>query len=383
MRVLVLNDHQRLSPRIECEIDTLAERYDVSVLCWDRSGTAEPDENSEYVTLPAPSGSLLLALYLPLLYLKLYGRISRTDCDVLHVTHIMFLPLAAVVGTATNVQVVYDVYERHAIEISYYFPASKHVRQLLEQFENVCVRATDLVLTVDTPDDMLADRYRSVQSHVEVLYNVPTVGTPTPNAELESRLADKEVLVYVGNISEAKGVRQMLRAFETVATHRPDAYLLLIGSYQDSQAPVEASIEAAGLEDRVEHVEWLPYDEMMTYLAVADIGLALHQPREKFRYVSTGTGRKFFTYMQAGLPIVGPEQYEIGEVVRDTGCGELVDTTDPDAIATAIEGLLADDGRRQELGERGRTAIETRYNWGHESETLLDQYERLARHTDR
>jgi len=378
MRILVINDHERLSPRVECEVESLSNRYDVTVLSWDRSGDAEQTSRRDYVTVPAPTGSLLLAFYLPLLYYRMYRRIRSHDADVVHVTHFMFIPLGAAIGALSDVSIVYDAYERHAIEISYYLPFSRVVRWILQRFENICCRATDLILTVDTHDDFLAERYRAVHENVEVLYNVPTVATPNIDDELNARFEGKEVLAYVGHINEAKGALAMINSFEIVARQRPDAYLLLIGSFQDSQEAVESHIDEGGLENRIEHVEWLPYDRMMEYLVVADVGLALHQPRSEYQYVSTGTGRKFFTYMQAGLPIVGPEFWEIGEVVRETGCGLLVDTTDPAEIADAVDRLLSDGKYRAELCRLGRTAIEERYNWERESEKLLDRYERLA-----
>ena len=94
--------------------------------------------------------------------------------------------------------------------------------------------------------------------------------------------------------------------------------------------------------------------------------------------VSKGNGRKFFTYMQASLPIVGPEFGEVGLVVREERCGILCDTTNPDEIAKAIVYLLRHPEEARAMGQRGRAAIEQKYNLASELNKLLEVYQRLG-----
>jgi glycosyltransferase involved in cell wall biosynthesis len=55
-----------------------------------------------------------------------------------------------------------------------------------------------------------------------------------------------------------------------------------------------------------------------------------------------------------------------------------VDPLDPVAIARAVEGLLADPGRAERMGARGRVAVETEYNWTAEGQRLVAAYHRLV-----
>lgn len=381
MKILILNEHHRISPRVQMEIDALSERHEVSVLAWNRSdGPVESDDRSTYVHVPAIEGRLTLLAYLPLVYWRFLVALFDREYDVVHCTHFMLLPLAVLVGLIRDTRVVYDVYERHTIEISYYFPASTVVRQLLEVVENELCKLVDLVLTVDAPNDLLAERYRSVNDNIEVLYNVPEVDDelPQPTDSLRADYGDDDVLIYVGGISIAKGVLQMVQALDELRDERPDIRLLLVGTFKSGREQTFEFVDRRDLGDSVEHIEWVPYDEMMSYLAVADIGLALHQPDRKFQYVSTGTGRKFFTYMEAGLPIVGPEYEDVGAVVRETECGVLVDSTDTTAIVDAIEQLLDNPEDAREIGTRGREALEQRYNWANEKQKLFAGYERMS-----
>ena len=132
-----------------------------------------------------------------------------------------------------------------------------------------------------------------------------------------------------------------------------------------------------GLIEHIEIIAWIPYQEMMHYLKISKVGLALHQPHERFKYISKGTGRKFFTYMESGVPIVGPKFAKVGEIVEETGCGVLVDTNDKNAIANAIIDLLGNPNKIQEMGKKGRKAIEERYNWKLEESKLLNVYKKV------
>ena len=66
-------------------------------------------------------------------------------------------------------------------------------------------------------------------------------------------------------------------------------------------------------------------------------------------------------------------------IVRETGCGVLVDPTDPAAIASAIRGLLElPEAERAAIGRRGHDAHLAKYNWEAQAERILDEYGRLT-----
>ncbi len=65
-------------------------------------------------------------------------------------------------------------------------------------------------------------------------------------------------------------------------------------------------------------------------------------------------------------------------VVRETGCGVLVDATDPTEIARGIRAIIdAPAEERRAMRERTWRAGQDRYNWEHETETLLRLYREL------
>ena len=82
--------------------------------------------------------------------------------------------------------------------------------------------------------------------------------------------------------------------------------------------------------------------------------------------------------MLAGLPVIAPDfAEETAAVVREAGCGLLVDTSDAGAIAAAVA-ALADPARREEMGAAGRAAALGRFGWAGEAARLVALYRELA-----
>ncbi|WP_247010093.1 glycosyltransferase [Halorientalis litorea] len=384
--VVVFNHVGRLAPRVRQELRTLSDvGADVTVFHWGRgestAGGGDPWTDHRLDT-DAPVGWLGAMLYLPWLYARLLAVAWRRDADVVHLTHLMFLPLAPVLAYGVGLSVVYDSYEFHALDLSLRFPAP--VRPLVEGtvrvVEDTLVRTVDCVLTIDSVGGHLARRYRRVCHNVAVLYNVPAVaGSDGPPEGVSDRDdGDGYRLVYVGGISVEKGA---LRAVETARVLREAGYpvtLQFVGTIHGDESWFHEAVRDAGVADAVTHTAWLPYEEMLARIADADVALALHQPTERFRRVSTGNGRKFFTYMEAGLPVVGPAFGEVGDAVSAAECGRLVDTTDTAAVAGAVGDFLDDPELRAELGASGRRAVESRFNWGAERRKLITAYEQVT-----
>jgi len=384
--IAVLSHAGRLSPRVAEELRTLTdEGGDVTVYFWQRGdrarGATDPDWAEQRLGTLAPVGRLAAAAFLPWLYLRLLAALWHRDADVVHLTHLSLLPLAPPLRYVLGAAVVYDCYEFHALDVALRAPSPLQdgVERVVAGLEDSLVRTVDCVLTVDSVEDQLAARFRQTCDDVAVLYNVPNLSCGDPAvAEMAGGDGCPHRLVYVGGISAEKGAIKAVEALGRLRDRGVPATLEFVGTVQDG-TPLEAEVKRRGLGDVVSHIEWLPYGEMLVEIADADVGLALHQPSERFRRVSTGNGRKFFTYMQVRLPVLGSTFGDVGAVIRETECGRLVDTTDETAIADEIGTLLGDESLRRSMGARGRQAVEDRYNWDNEKRKLITAYPRVGR----
>jgi glycosyltransferase involved in cell wall biosynthesis len=87
--------------------------------------------------------------------------------------------------------------------------------------------------------------------------------------------------------------------------------------------------------------------------------------------------QKMFEYMAAGLPIIASDFPLWREIIGGIGCGILVDSLQPNAIAAAIEFILAHPNEAEEMGSHGQAAVLAHYNWETQAKKLIDLYSGL------
>jgi glycosyltransferase involved in cell wall biosynthesis len=81
--------------------------------------------------------------------------------------------------------------------------------------------------------------------------------------------------------------------------------------------------------------------------------------------------------MSAGIPVIASDFPLWRQVIENNGCGLLADPTDPLSIARAVEMIIREPDMAEQMGKRGRHAVETNYNWEIEETKLIQLYENL------
>ena len=197
---------------------------------------------------------------------------------------------------------------------------------------------------------------------------------PAPVAPPRAHAAGPVTLVHLGALGRARGWPQMLDA---LALCPPATRLLLVGRFTDgSEDAFRARAAALGLSARIELTGWLPQEDALARLRGADIALVLFQRGEENHRLALP--HKLFDAMAAGLPVIAPVfAKEVAAVVREAGCGLLVETGDAAAIAQAVA-ALGDPARRAALGTAGWQAARRRFAWEGEAARLVALHRGLA-----
>jgi glycosyltransferase involved in cell wall biosynthesis len=161
-------------------------------------------------------------------------------------------------------------------------------------------------------------------------------------ARAELGLADDDAVVgTVGNFTAKKDHATLLRAMAALGRDLPAARLVLVGS-----GPLEADLRHRagdlGLADRASFVG--SRHDVLELLPAFDV-FALSSRFE-------GLPIALLEAMATGLACVATRVGGVPEVVSDGRDGLLVEPGDPDALATAIGKVLADDRLAAELARR-------------------------------
>jgi glycogen(starch) synthase len=201
-------------------------------------------------------------------------------------------------------------------------------------------------------------------------------GDPSPrDATLADELGLKnEVIGFIGSFYDYEGLDDLIAAMPALVRQRPAAQLLLVGGGPMEEA-LRAQAAASPAASRIRFVGRVPHDEVEHYYGVTDI---LAYPRKAMRLTELVTPLKPLEAMAQRRLVAASDVGGHRELIRDGDTGTLFAPGDPDAIAAALAGLLADRSGWEARRERARAFVEAERNWSSNISRYAPLYRALA-----
>jgi len=203
-------------------------------------------------------------------------------------------------------------------------------------------------------------RAMGVDARVEVIPNgVDTaslsvwMGRPDLEAVLPE-LKDRPFLLFLGRVDRIKGLDLLIAAFERVHRRHPEHLLVVAGpSERGHGRRISKLVKELGLTGSV----------VFPGLVTGRTKTALLRAADLFVLSSYGEGLPMAALeaMACGVPVVLTRECNLPEV-EEFGAGALTEATIP-SVAEGLEAVLADERGRREMGARGRTLVERRFQW--------------------
>lgn len=186
---------------------------------------------------------------------------------------------------------------------------------------------------------------------------------------------DSEIILYVGSLTERKGVDILVAAWAEIAARFPRARLLLVGpmgkdmgqrNYSpDFQSRIEREIAKSRGGARVLLIGKV--DNVEDYYRASDV-FVFPSRRE-------GMPNAVLEAMACAIPCVLTPFLGLSDAFGCPGEQYILAERTPDAIAQAVMALLEDSERRVQLGQQARRWVETHMDL----EKSLDHYASLYR----
>ncbi len=174
------------------------------------------------------------------------------------------------------------------------------------------------------------------------------------------------VFVFVGRIVEDKGIHELVEAFLEI---KEEAYLLLVGAFEDEREPVKAEIkQAISTHPRIIHVGF--QKDIRPFLAASDI-FVFPSYREGFPNV----------VLQAAameLPCIVSDINGSNEIIAHNENGLIVPVKNTQKLKLAMEDLLADSEKRKALLLKSRASILEKYDQKKVWLAILEEYNSLS-----
>ncbi len=176
------------------------------------------------------------------------------------------------------------------------------------------------------------------------------------------------VLINVGRVCEAKGQDQLIEAMSMVAKQYPNTHLLIVGDSKSQPELVERLLQLVQQLQLGHQVHILgSRADIPELLAVSDVFVfpSLHEAQPV----------ALLEAMAAGLPVVASKISAIQDIVEDDREALLIPPGDSEAIAVAVEKLIADPIHARDLALRAQVKVQKQYS----IESTVAAYDNLYR----
>jgi glycosyltransferase involved in cell wall biosynthesis len=241
----------------------------------------------------------------------------------------------------------------------------------------------DAIITVSRNlAESIIKSYNVPSQKMHVIHNGvdTTVFRPLRNQGFELKrqlgIEDRKVILYVGNLSNRKGLTYLLEAAVTILKKIKDACFLIIGGspkwlgtdvYEEE---LLTSIKAKGIEDSFLLLGTKPYLELPQYYSAADIFVlpSLYEP----------FGKVVIEAMACQTPVIASRVGGIPEIVEEGVTGLLVNPGNSKELAHKILTLIQDTSSLSSMGRQGRNAVKNKFSWKKAAEKNLSLYRNIV-----
>lgn len=180
---------------------------------------------------------------------------------------------------------------------------------------------------------------------------------------------DTRWLVTVARLQRHKGIDTVIQALPAILAGAPDVRYAVAGSGPDRER-LERLAEQAGVRDSVRFLGAVDDQDLPALYNLGSVYVGASRRSERLGV--EGFGIALVEASACGLPVVAANSGGIPDAVRDGETGFLVPPEEPAAFAEAICRLLADPATGKRIGQNGRRAVESYFNWDRVVRDLRD-----------
>lgn len=228
---------------------------------------------------------------------------------------------------------------------------------------------------VFTVSDSIARLYETEYGILPlVVRNVPETGrmNHSPGRPKLGLPEKKKIIILQGSgINVHRGSEELVEAMHFV----PENMLLLIVGGGDVLEILKQKVSDLKLEQKVVFKPRLPYETLMQYTSVADLGVSLDKDTNiNYRY---SLPNKVFDYIFAGIPVLVSDLVEIRKLIEKYEVGDFISNHNPRLIAEKLVQIFDHPEQLKKWRDNTKKA-KRELNWELESKTIQNVFQQYA-----
>lgn len=236
--------------------------------------------------------------------------------------------------------------------------------KLIERY--VFKRCNHILVVVEETKEMVLKR-GVCDRNVTVVSNTPIIDKksvpPTRENQVIQRIRSKKSAIYVGGLQKGRGIHIVIEALPEIIREIPDFLFVVVGDGY-AAAYLKELVHTKGMEKHVFFAGWIDHNRLADYIGASRIGVIPHIVNE---HKNTTVPNKLFDYMQYALPVIASDAKPLERIINHEKCGLVFENKNAHSLAQAVISIINSDNT---YGENGIKAVQSRYNWKHDSEQL-------------
>jgi len=190
-----------------------------------------------------------------------------------------------------------------------------------------------------------------------------------------AKYSKNKILLFVGRLSDQKGLQYLIDALPEVVRKEPAAKLLIIGE-GPFKAELEQKIDKTNAKDYVEFLGSLPASEAAKYHNYADVFVL---PSLANKTGTEALGLALMEAMSSGCAVIGTNVGGIPSLIKNGHNGILVPQKDSRELAKAIIMLLKNRKKAETIGKNASNFIRRNYSWVKVGKEFIEIYENVLK----
>lgn len=375
MKICILsNSHHTTDVRLYYKIArSLAKLADVYLICGSGVRNASVNPYQQVVD----TESRWLALF------HLYRKARKLKPDIVVCVEPLTLLVGAALRRKFQARVVADIHEFFADAFGERFPVPLNwlMKSLYLAGERRLQRLADATIGVsDEILDQVLPRNKRAQALAIPNYPVKNVWDyecETP-AEISTICEMDFDLIYIGGLTEDRGVFKILKSIQLLRNEFPRLNMLILGKFFSAEVEekFDAEVNARNLNAVIYQQNWLPAEKIGLLLKRSRVGLWVFNPQS--RRMRKAVPLKVLEYFAAGLPVVTINTPLMRDLVEKNRIGACCEYHSAAIAKAAAEILRLPQRDYAEMSQRAADLIDTRFNWEAVEPQLLEFFQRLA-----
>ena len=283
--------------------------------------------------------------------------LEKTNAKIYVAEDVYTLPLVVKAAKKRNAKVYYDSRELY----NYIGGLTKKplAQKIIAKIEKKHIYSVDkIIVTGEMDKDFLADYYKLPNEKFIIIRNMPKIRGKVAPIDLREKFGIPEnakILIYQGVLSAGRGIAKVIKALSDL----PNTVFVIIGDGPERRN-FEILTEKLNLEKRVIFTGAVPNEELLSYTAGADIGVALIENISVSYYYALPN--KLFEYVAAGLPVVVSPLPQMKKIVERYKIGVTANPESEREIREAISKLTNDEKFYSEI-KANTTEAAKELNW--------------------